>query len=99
MNTKRFLIVATLVALAMIIFSLVTMTKSTPAKAQARNNTSSVNLVSEPAVRMQSGAIQSSDGNAPDFRPHTKTAPNQDRAPECISENNFQPRRWGGCFQ
>jgi hypothetical protein len=57
-------------------------------------------IADEPAVRMQSGAIELSDGNYPDFRPHMKPALKQGVAFECISaEENAQPRRWGGCIQ
>src|SRR5262245_45307606 len=99
MNTKRFLMIAALVALSVSLFALVAATISMPARVQAKTNISSLIPVNEPAVRMQSGAIQLSDSNAPDFRPHPKPALKQDRAAECMEEDSDQPRRWGGCIQ
>ena len=99
MNTKRFLMIAALVALSMNLFALVVTTTSIPAKVQAKTNISSLIPGNEPAVRMQSGAIQLSDSNAPDFRLHMKPAENERKAEECIKEDSAPPRRRGGCIQ
>ena len=99
MNTKRFLLILMLVALSVSLLALFTTTEFRPVKAQVQPNVSTSVLVHEPAIRMQSGAIQFTDSNAPDFRPHTNTSLKHGIAAECIAEENARPRRYGGCVQ
>jgi hypothetical protein len=97
MNTKRFLLIALLVALAVSMFPLAASTKSTPLKAAVQAEVPRLILVSEPAVRMQSGEIWNSDSNFPDFRPHAVNTSQVNGEDFCISDENARPRRYGGC--
>jgi hypothetical protein len=102
MNTKFLLTTVVLVALLAGFITYAVTSQSAPVTEQAQPGVvanAKLIIADEPAVRMQSGAIQSSDGNSPDFRPHTKPALKQGVTTECISEENAHPRRWGGCIQ
>ena len=99
MKIKYFLIVVELVVIAASIFTVLGRVNSISAKAQPETNVSRPLFLNEPAVEMQSGEIQSSDNNSPDFRPHSAPVLMQHVASECISEENIQPRRWSGCLE
>lgn len=99
MNTKRILVIAVLVALSVGVLSLVTTTKSAPAKAQVQANQFRLVLVNEPAIRMQSGVIQFSDSNSPDFSPHIDSSEKPDHDTGCIPDENATPRRFSGCVE
>ena len=99
MNTKRFLVITAVVALSVSLFALIATTKSTPAKAQIQAEASRLILVNEPMVRMQSGAIQFTDSNHPDFNPHAKVFLKQRTTSDCMSDENNTPRRQSGCIQ
>ena len=99
MNTKRFLVIAVVAALSVGLFALVATTKSTPVEAQVQVEASRLILVNEPMVRMQSGAIQFTDSNQPDFKPHAKVFLKQRTTSDCISDENNTPRRQSGYIQ
>ena len=99
MNTKRFLVITAVVALSVSLLALIATTKSTPAKAQVQVEASKLTLVNEPAIRMQSGAIQFTDSNRPDFKPHAKVFLKQRTTSGCMSGENNTPRRQSECIQ
>ena len=99
MNIKRFLIIAVSAVLSVSLLALVITTKSTPVKAKVQADVSISSFVNEPAVRMQSGPIQYSDNNAPDFKLRAVIPSKLDTDTGCISDENARPRRYGGCVE
>ena len=102
MNIKRFLtVLVVLVTLLAAFLASLGSTKSSSAIAQGQRVSApaSIFVASEAAVRLWSGAIRFSESNFPDFRLHTKVPSKPGVASECMSEENANPRRWGGCIQ
>jgi hypothetical protein len=102
MNIKRFLtmLVVLVTLLAGFLASLGSSRSSSAVAQEQQVSAPGSRLVAnEPAVRMWSGAIQYSDNNYPDFRLHITVPSKQGVAAECMSEENANPRRWGGCIQ
>lgn len=102
MNVKRFLtILIVLVTLLAGFFAASRSSKPSSAVAQEQKigAPGSILAVNEPTVRMWSGAIQFTDNNYPDLRPHTTLPLKPGVSTECMSEESANPRRWGGCIQ
>lgn len=99
MKTKIFLSAVILVGLLASLFAFTTTTKSAAVHVPA--SVSRLNYETEPNVRMWSGAIQFSDSNYADFKPHVHiSALVQTVSPEeCMTEEQVAPRRQGGCIQ
>ena len=98
MKTKNFLSAVILVGLLASLFAFTTTTKSAAVHVPA--SISRLNFETEPNVRMWSGAIQLSDNNYADFKPHVHiSALVQTVSPECMTEEQVAPRRQGGCIQ
>ena len=102
MNTKFLLTIVVLMALLAGFVTYSATTQAAPVTEQARPGVAAnvePIIADEPAVRMHSGAIQFSDGNYPDFKPHAVTPSKPDTDTGCISDENAQLRRYGGCVE
>ena len=102
MNTKFLLTTVGLVALLAGFVTYAVTTQSAPVTEQAQPGVvanAKLIIADEPAVRLKSGAIQLSDGNYPDFRPHVMTFPKTEIDTGCMSDENTAPRRYGGCVE
>ena len=97
MNAKHFVTIAVLVVLSVSLFTLASLRKSTPVKAEVQAEAVLPIVLNEPAVRMQSGPIHFSDNNSPDFRSHVVPTTRLDADTGCMSDENATPRRYGGC--
>ena len=97
MKTKIFLSAVVLVGLLTSLFAFTTTTKSAASHKPA--SVSRLSIGTESNVRMWSGAIQFSDGNYADFKPHNRPSALQTVSKECMTDEQIAPRRQSGCIQ
>jgi hypothetical protein len=97
MKTKVFLSAVVLVGLLASLFAFTTTTKSAASHIPA--GISRLSVQTEPNVRMWSGAIQFSDSNYADFRPHVQPSAKQTVSKECMIDEQVVPRKQSGCIQ